>query len=268
MALAIGNEVYNLSCLRVTGCGLSYNSSELEQALRGPVSAILRDDEGNAAIAKLIGGINETGFDREEALRALKRNDEPEPWRVGEALAECYLTEHRGCFFPWPDGRDERKWGSSLPGADLVGFQVGSDGYIFAFGEVKTSGEEEYPPGTMYGRSGLKRQLEDLKDDSEIRTALIRYLAHRAVNSSWADDFRHAFLRYISSNRSACSIFGILIRDVTPHLDDLRARVDKLGPDCWSPLTIELLAIYLPQKSIESWVEGYMLDVAGEGEAS
>lgn len=268
MALAIGNTVYSLTCLRVTGCGLSLSGDELEQALNGPVAAALRDDEGNAAIAELITSIDETGFDREEALRTFERTDELEPWRVGEALAECYLAEHRGCSFPWPDGRDERKWGSSLPGADLVGFQVDSDGCRFAFGEVKTSGEEEYPPGTMYGRSGLKRQLEDLKDDIEVQSALIKYLTHRAVNSPWRDDFKQAFLRYMSSNKRAFSIYGILVRDVPPHMDDLRTRVDKLGPDCPSPLTIELLAIYLPQNSIESWGDGYTIYLAGEGEAS
>ncbi len=268
MALAIGNPVYSLTCLRVTGSGLSLSGDELEQALNGPVAAALRDDKGNAIIAELVMSIDETGFDREEGLRTLERTDEPEPWRVGEALAECYLAEHRDCFFPWPDGRDERKWGSSLPGADLVGFHVGSDGCRFAFGEVKTSGEEQHPPGTTYGRSGLKRQLEDLKDDLKVKSALIKYLAHRAFNSPWGDDFKQAYKLYISSNKRAYSIFGLLIRDVTPHEDDLRARVDKLGADCPNPLIIELLAIYLPQKSIASWEDEYTLYVAEEGEVS
>jgi hypothetical protein len=74
----------------------------------------------------------------------------PEEWRVGEALAEAYLVAHRTCKFPWPDGRDARKAGSSLPGADLVGFQQHGGTDRFAFGEVKTSGEIRYPPGAMY----------------------------------------------------------------------------------------------------------------------
>ncbi|MDV2482801.1 hypothetical protein F8E02_12540 [Methanoculleus sp. Wushi-C6] len=266
MALAAGNTVYSLVCSRVTGCGLSLNNGELELAINGPVAALLRDDEGYADIAELITSIDETGFDRQEALRTLERTGEPEPWRIGEALAECYLVEHRDCFFPWPDGRDERKWGSSLPGADLVGFQVDNNGCRFAFGEVKTSGEEEYPPGIMYGRSGLKGQIEDLKNDIEVKSALIRYLTHRAVNSSWKSEFQQAFTRYMTSDKFDFSIFGVLVRDVTAHIDDLRTRVDKLGVDCSTPLTIELLAIYLPQKVIGSWEEKCPICLARECE--
>ncbi len=111
-----------------------------------------------------------TEFAQEHLAEALADPDDIENWRVGEAIAEAYLTEHRNCQFPWPDGRDERKNGSSLPGADLVGIQHDAKGDRFAFGEVKTSGQAKHPPGVMYGRTGLKQQLEDLFDKVEIRT--------------------------------------------------------------------------------------------------
>ena len=80
------------------------------------------------------------------------------------AIAEVYLTDHRSCQFPWPLGRDERKSSSSLPRADLVGFRTDESGNALAFGEVKTSSEANYPPRVMYGETGLRKQLENLRD--------------------------------------------------------------------------------------------------------
>ena len=173
-----------------------------------------------------------------------------EDWRVGEAIAEAYLTDHRSCRFPWPDGRDERKGGSSLPGADLVGFGIDRDGDCFAFGEVKTSREGRYPPGTMHGRTGLKRQLEDLRDSDAIRDDRVRYLAHRAGSASWRARFQRAVVRYLG-NSSDVQLYGVLVRDVEPHKDDLRLRVDELRAGCPEGTCIELLALYLPQESLD-----------------
>jgi len=41
-----------------------------------------------------------------------------------------------------------------------------------------------------------------------------------------------------------------LIRDVEPHENDLRIRIEKLATNCPSNMTIELIAIYLPADSI------------------
>jgi hypothetical protein len=49
---------------------------------------------------------------------------------------------------------------------------------------------------------------------------------------------------------SEVRIFGILIRDVAPHQDDLKARVTALGLNCPGSTVIELLGIYLPQGRI------------------
>jgi hypothetical protein len=176
MSLATGRVEYTLGTAPVTGCDLSWTTEELDAALEGSVAEVVFDDTGIAGLTALLEGIPDTEFDPFEIRRILANRKVPENWRVGEALAEAYLVDHRFCNFPWPDERDERKSGSSLPGADLVGFQRDGETARFAFGEVKTSSEAKYPPGAMHGRTGLKQQLEDLRDEVSIRDDLVKYL--------------------------------------------------------------------------------------------
>lgn len=251
MTLSKGTVEYTLGAAPVIGCGISWTDEELDTALAGPVAGVVFDDAGNADCAAMLEGLTETEFDREGVQRVLNSKQEPEAWRVGEGLAESYLTHHRNCSFPWPDGRDERKSGSSLPGADLVGFYQNGEQDCFAFGEVKISGEAKYPPGAMHGRTGLKQQLEDLRDKVSIRDKLVKYLWHRAVKASWKRRFINAYKRYNANSADVC-LFGLLVRDVEPHSDDLRVRITKLGNVCPSAMSIELIAIYLPAGSIDS----------------
>jgi hypothetical protein len=249
MTIAAGTTQYQLGTAPVTGCGFSYSAGELDAALSGPVAEIVYDDSGKADIEALLAGVTETDFEKSEVERILSDTKPPEDWRVGEALAESYLVHQKDCFFPWPDGRDERKNGSSLPGADLVGFQSNGTDDFFAFGEVKTSTENKYPPGAMHGRTGLKQQLEDLKDDIKIKDDLVVYLAHRATNASWKFRYQRAAKNYIQS-KTNIRVFGFLVRDVKPNHDDLRVRVTKLAENQYADMVIELLALYLPQDSI------------------
>jgi len=247
--IAIGTECYRHGASPSTGMGRSWNAEQLGEAINGEVSALVFDDDGKADIEELLAGVTETSFEQEQLARTLAAPDDVEDWRVGEAIAEAYLSEHRNCLFPWPDGRDERKSGSSLPGADLVGVQQDEQGDRFVFGEVKTSGEANYPPGAIYGRTGLKQQLEDLRDKVGIRNDLFKYLGHRAKNATWRDRFISASRRYLN-NTSDVQLFGILVRDVEPNVDDVRVRVDKLGNGCPAGTQIELLALYLPAGAI------------------
>lgn len=251
MVIPSGKIEYKIGTPQVSGCGLSYSNEELEIALEGPVAEVLFDGEGKEQIKELLEGLAETDFERQQVERILLTSFEPEPWRVGEALAESYLSHHRNCFFPWPVSRDERKARSSLPGADLVG--IIDDGVCerFVFGEVKTSSEKRYPPQVMYGPKGLKQQLEDLKDKVDIRDTLVRYLLLRVNNTLWKKRFDKAAKRYLGNNNDVY-LFGILIRDVEPHVDDLRVQVDNLGKNCPQMMSIELLAIYLPNESIKN----------------
>ena len=229
---------------------MAWSDEELNTAISGPVAAVLFDDEGTANIKAILSSLADTEFAQEELTRILSFREDIESWRVGEAIAETYLTKHRSCYFPWPDSRDERKSGSSLPGADLVGFGADDNGCCLAFGEVKTSGEAKYPPGTMYGRTGLKRQLEDLRDSKAIRDDLLKYLAYRAVLAPWKPSFESASSRYLR-NSSDVLLYGVLVRDVTPDADDLRVRVHDLAKGCPDGTRIDLLALYLTEGSID-----------------
>jgi hypothetical protein len=244
--------------------GRSWNAEELGAAINGQVSALVFDDQGKADIQELLSGIAETSFEHEQLAQALTAPEDIEDWRVGEAIAEAYLTEHRDCLFPWPDGRDERKSGSSLPGADLVGVREDEQGDRFVFGEVKTSGEAKYPPGAVYGRTGLKQQLEDLRDKVGIRNDLFKYLGHRAKNATWRDRFKTASKRYLN-NTSDIQLFGVLVRDVEPNVDDVRVRVEKLGNGCPAGTQIELLAMYLPTGVIGTLAAQALAVQAGGG---
>ena len=246
LAVSEGTIVYTLGKPPSSGIGVSWSSSELDLALKNEVTAVLFDDDGKIDIVDLLAGLQETEFSRQEIEKVLSEPEAFEDWRVGEAIAETYLAEHRSCSFPWPDTRDARKSGSSLPGADLVGFAVDGDGDCLAFGEVKSSSQASYPPTTMFGRSGLKNQLEDLRDSEHIRKDLVRYLGHRARQAPWEAEYISSVHRYIR-DRSDFRLFGILIRDVPPDEADLRARVEELSKGRRGKTSIELLALYLPE---------------------
>lgn len=222
-----------------------WGAGELVSALTGPVAMVLFDDEGKANIESILTDLVETDFEQDSLRRILTDPAAVEDWRVGEAIAETYLQSHRACFFPWPDGRDERKSGSSLPGADLVGLGKDGDGDCIAFGEVKTSSQASYPPSVISGRKGLERQLEDLRDRKPLRDVLVKYLGHRATAAAWCSRYRAATRRYLK-NSSDVQLYGVLIRDVPPDSRDLCIRLRNLAEDCPESTRIELLALYLP----------------------
>lgn len=249
MALATGRFEYSHGAAPVSALAISWSEDELREGLDGPIRAIVFDSEGQAQITDMLSGLSGTGFDATALTEELAAPREPESWRVGEAIAEGYLKDHRNCLFPWPNGRDNRRASASLPGADLVGLRKQNSEHIFAFGEVKTSYQKAYPPSVMDGRHGLKKQIEELRDDDNVRQTLILYLGHRARGRDWEDAFKQAFIRY-GKNRTDVAVYGVLIRDVTPNSEDLRARTNALSGTTPKHMTIELLAIYLPSPSI------------------
>jgi hypothetical protein len=252
MSVAAGAESYNVDTPPVMARGCSYSQGELDAALDGPVRTLVIDSEGRRQIHNLLEGVPQTYFEKKRLEQILNADVEPEDWEVGEALAETYVTTHRACTFPWPDKWDERKSRSSLPGADLAGLQETNhpqNRFRFAFGEVKSSGENTYPPGNMHGRHGLKKQLEDLRDVIPIRDTLFRYLGFRAVGADWQAQYRSAASRYLADHTDV-AILGVLIRDVSPHENDLKARSRKLASGKPAAMGIDLLALYLPAGSI------------------
>lgn len=249
MKIAAGQSIFVVGSMPCCGTGWKWSGEELDAALVGPVASVLFDDMGKANLEVILAGLAETSFAQDGLRRVLEDTSVVEDWRVGEAIAEAYLAEHRSCCFPWPDGRDERKRRSSLPGADLVGFSTDVNGDCLAFGEVKTSSDEGCPPAAMYGRTGLKQQLEDLRDKQSIRDQLLRYLGHRAIGAPWRARFEKAGKRYLRNNADV-QLFGFLVRDIEPNPADLKARVGALNTDCPKETRIDLLALYLPRSSI------------------
>lgn len=254
MTIPCGTEIYNLAHSHVKSRGVYYSPLELENSLEEMVSKVLFDDEGTDQLEINLSSIAETDFETENVKRIIASKRKPENWRVGEALAESYLIDHRDCFFPWPSSRDQKNVNSSLPGADIVGFQKMDDHQDsrFAFGEVKTSSQELYPPhAVINGPKGLKQQLKDFLVDCNKKDNLVKYLGFHSTGAAWNQQYKSAVKHYIK-NADDLSLFGILIRDVIPRNDDLHSLSKELAAISSTPTSIELLALYLPVGRIGS----------------
>ena len=253
MAIAAGIEVYNVDSAPVVARGITYSQDNLNSAISGPVAKILKDNEGNIELETMLAGIASTDFEQSTLTSILNTPQVINSWRVGEALAESYLVEHCDCYFPWTGSRDLKSSSVSPAGADLVGFKrEKNDGesFRFAFGEVKTSQENKYPPQTMYGRHGMTKQLENLRNDKKMRNQLVRYLGHHAPRSDWSDKYRSATKSYLADTTDV-SLYGFLVRDVAPNKLDLESRAAVLANNCPTATTIMLRAMYLPKESID-----------------
>jgi hypothetical protein len=254
MTIAVGTELYNADVAPVTARGASYTDADLDSAFKGPVSRILWDDAGTVDLQAILTSMVTTEFSDKSVQRILASRPAPENWRVGEALAEAFLAEHRNCEFPWPSGRDLKNPTASPAGTDLVGLQHTSateNAHRFAFGEVKTSEQEVWPPSVMDGRQGLRRQLEDLRDSSDVKDSLVKYLGHHANGMDWFPRYQSATTRYLA-NPGDVSLFGVLVRDVEPKREDLASRAGDLAAGCPAETGIELRAMYLPRRCINS----------------
>ncbi|MCR4442854.1 MAG: hypothetical protein QHH10_11100 [Peptococcaceae bacterium] len=237
-----GNLAYNVGCVPVEAYGLLIPSNEAMSALSKRVAERLRDTDGKSAVAAPIAGLQLTKFQQANLERILKETNVPE-WRIGEALAECYLEDNYDCLFPWQSGRDMRNPNASLSGADLVGFQGKSGQARFAFGEVKTSEDKRTPPKVMSGRNGMVCQLETLCDDLTRINTLVRYLGIRHIGQPWSEMYKTAFIAYLN-NTSDIVLLGVLVRTTTADAADLQKRVKNLAAK--NPKRAVLLALYIP----------------------
>lgn len=254
MKIATGKKVYSAGTPPVKAEGFLFSQVELDYALEHRLPPLLRDDVGKKRIEELINGLATTAFAVEQLASALNVVPSAYDWQIGESLAEAYLVDHKDCEFPWPTGRDLRNPNASPAGADLVGFQIHGASRRFAFGEVKTSEEEKWPPQVITSRHGLAKQLEVLRDSEQIKQHLvIIYLGHRAPSSDWKMVYQQAVKRYLN-NTSDISLFGFLVRDVDPKAEDLQSPAKVLAQGCPKETSIELHALYLPPKSIGSLV--------------
>ena len=250
--VASGTLVYRCDCNPCKGAGYAWSQRELDEALSSDVGEIVRDDLGKKEVLDIFKDGKVTEFDMAGLMSLFNANgNDTKNWQIGEAIANAYLCGHRECLVPWNTQRDLRTPKGSLPGVDICGIRNNSGCDQFFFCEVKTSSEEAYPPQVASRNpngGGLAAQVEELRDNVNVRGTIINYLAVRAIDAIWKDRFRKATLRYIR-DANDISIFGFMVRDVTPDARDLEKRVMDVAKSTFGP-QIEFLALYLPQGQI------------------
>lgn len=213
------------------------------------VRSRLRDSEGATVFEAHLRGLTTTGFSR-DSLDALLAADTPEErdWAVGEAMAEAYLSREFQIVWPWNMERDKRTPKASLPGADLVGFEVNGTSARLALGEVKSSTDSAVPPNVMSGRSGMAHQLDVLATDLSIVVTLLKWLLPRCKGTTHQSTFNTAVTAFLASGNKSVALFGVLLRDTPANEFDLKARGQRLAATLDSPATCQLIALYLPCK--------------------
>lgn len=257
MPIAPGTEVYNTDAPPVVARGVRFTQEEIDAARAGRIPDVLRDAPGRELLEEFYSSLELTEFAMANvvvALQPIPEEDYSKGWREGEALAEAWLTDHKGCDFPWPFNRDLRHHKASLPGAELVGFIGAADQVRFAFGQVKTSKEAQYPPQVVNrGDTSLINQALQLRDDIAIKKTLVNYILQRAMrNNGLVARAKVATTRWLQSRFMDIAIFGILVRDVPESCDDLSGAAETLCHGCLSGTRIEFWALYLPAGSIPS----------------
>lgn len=215
--------------------------------MTGEVASRLHDTEAAGEFDAHLRGLASTGFAR-KSLEEIFAAEVPEErdWAVGEAIAEAYLSREHNVSWPWNMERDKRTPKASLPGADLVGFEINGANVRLALGEAKTSGDKSAPPNVMNGRSGMAHQIDNLATNLGLINQLLKWLLPRCKGTKHEPHFNAAIALLLDSGNRAVALFGVLIRDTDPNELDLRARGQSLAETLQGPATCQLIAIYLP----------------------
>jgi hypothetical protein len=224
--------------------------------LRGPVLNRAGDTEAGDPFAAELRALATTGMEIEFVESLLRSVPDHKGWEVGEALAECVISqdEDREIVWPWNTARDRRTPRASLPGADLVGFCRQGDVVLLLFGEVKTSSDAGTPPNVMYGGSGMTWQLEENATRLDIQHVLLKWLRTRCISKEHIELYRAAVQRYLASQGKEILLIGILLRDTQPDERDVKSRATALVKKLPAPTQIEIVAWYLPIP-INKWPE-------------
>ncbi|MBU3916091.1 hypothetical protein KKA14_11200 [bacterium] len=225
---AIYQEIHNGMKIQ----GVSYSENDLFQSAQ-IVADVCFNTSGQKAFEDYILSLNDTGFSPMAIVFPTVKE-----WQVGEGFAEAYLTAHLSCSFPWSNSRDLKNPNSSLTGADMVGFHQGK----FAFGEVKTSKEQKYPPQvTSKKGDGLNEQLKKLCHDQDGRWVLVQYMFYRLKGTP---EYQAACECYLNDNKNFY-VFGVLVRDVEPKINDWDYLKRHL--EVHEQNRVSLVALYLPK---------------------
>lgn len=229
--------------------GLVLNDPKFQDYLKNRVNEKFYDSEGTLNLQNLFEDIDSTEFDFKILRSMFTSENTPIDWKIGEKISECFLEDYHNSIFPYNDSRDAKDSRSNLPGADLVGYVTIDDKTLFLFGEVKTSDQQQNPPGVVYGSDGLIQQLNEIKDDSKKRKELIMWLGHK-ISPLHDDDtkkitWRQASISYYSHNEEF-KIFGVMIRGVAPNENDLKLVFENVIPNMKDEIYFELISLYLP----------------------
>jgi hypothetical protein len=222
--------------------------------MRGTVHDRIEDAETKNPFAAELRSLATTGMATEFVEKLLHTVPEPEGWEVGEALAECVVSQDdkREISWLWNTVRDRRTPRASLPGADLVGFCKRDQVVLLLFGEVKSSSDSDAPPNVMYGGSGMTWQLEENATRLDIQHTLLKWLRTRCTSEGHVALYRSAVQRYLASQGKEILLVGILLRDTQPDERDVKNRARTLATKLPPPTQIEIVAWYLPVP-IRNW---------------
>jgi hypothetical protein len=242
----LGTIDYESKHNQVSWQGVKFaDDNDFDSFMVNKVSSRLNDEDGISEFKTHLNGLASTGFAK-EALNKILEAEIPEErdWAIGEAFAEAYLSDNYNIIWPWNMDRDKRNPMASLPGADLVGFEVNGKNVRLALGEVKTSGDADTPPNVMCGRSGMIHQIDNLANNLGILFNLLKWLLVRCKGTEYEECYNAAISLYLNSKNVA--LFGVLIRDTTPNEKDLKSRGIALSKGISHPATCHLIAMYLP----------------------
>lgn len=240
-----GTVAYKVGAYPCSGTGVEWTVEQTRIALEGEVLRIAYDLVGFAEMEVSLGSLVDSVYAKEMALETLRGLGKVDRWRVGEAIAEAYLTAHRDCVFPWPVERDMRGEGSSVPGTDLVGLRKDGAGHRFAFCEVKTSADRRSPPRVVSGKHGLEEQLSRICRKKDVRFRMVVYLVRRLKEERGKSRLRSATMNY---RRDSTDVYvcGFLVRDTTPNEKDVAGCVFSLRQRRYGSTEAEVITLYLP----------------------
>lgn len=244
---ALATVSYESQNGQVSWCGVSMaDGNGFNAFMTNDVASRLQDAEGHAEFEAHLRGLANTGFAR-DSLNAILAAEVPEErdWAVGEAMAEAYLNREHEITWPWNMERDKRNPNASLPGADLVGFEIDDENARLALGEVKTSADLNTPPGVMNGRSGMTHQIDNLANNLSLICQLLKWLLPRCKGTEHEASFNTAIGLFLDSGNKAISLFGVLIRDTQPNKLDLQTRGQTLSRALQAPTTCRLMTSLL-----------------------
>ena len=240
-----GDEVFRTEREGIIARGVQVSEIQLSGSVIPSVESVLRDLPGRESIEELLRTLPETNF-QDAGIREFLEPPLPvDEWRVGEAVAEAYLGSEVACSFPWRSTRDLKNPRASPAGVDLVGFVPVPDGYSFAFAEVKTPLISPTAREAVHGKSGLVKQILDIRDQESVRSELIRYLGYRATGAAWREIFEIAARAYLC-NRHRVAIFGVLVREDAPDVTVLDKGTESLSTGRHPTTRIELHAMFFP----------------------